>query len=66
MKKNDYGGWLFMYWIISVSSFVAFTLMLVSCNFFELATWAKCFLIGILLVGIFSTYGAWKLTHNNP
>lgn len=66
MKKNDYGGWLFMYWIISVSSFTAFIFMLISCDFFKLALWAKCILIGVLLVGIFSMYGAWKLTHNNP
>lgn len=66
MKKNNYGGWLFMYWIIAISSFAAFAFMLVACDFFKLALWAKCILFGVLLLGIFAMYGAWKLTHEDP
>lgn len=65
--KHDYGGWLFMYTIVAISSFASFMLMMLSCkNLTDLALWAWCVMIGTLLLGIFCIYSAYKLTHKDP
>ena len=65
--KRDYGGWLFMYTIIAISSFASFVLMILSCkDLTNLALWALCVMIATLLLGIFCIYNAYKLTHKGP
>lgn len=65
--KRDYGGLLFMYTIIAISSFASFVLMALSCkDLTNLALWALCVMIGTLLLGIFCIYNAYKLTHKDP